>query len=227
MRVRSVVARTGMSGMFLLTGGALLFSQAQSPVATQLHPSLKSLNVFVDQTGGAFRLCEIAGRFTDSSGRDWVAVKLRLTLAGNPGLIDRQIPLTIDEVSNGEGTFDSDIDGGCHGTGRIATAEASVSVVDAVPTTDAFSRLSLDGETFVASDQQCLSDYVTAVKAGGLEMRKRIAELIAYKCGYVVAAGTYVSTVSKSAGGVRVKIERGPNTGMTGWVLAFSVTSPK
>lgn len=39
---------------------------------------------------------------------------------------------------------------------------------------------------FIAKDEGCLKDYLGAISLGGIALRKRLAELIQYDCGFVV-----------------------------------------
>jgi hypothetical protein len=213
----------------------LIFLMALPPLSAQAYKSgvlerdrlqltLKTLNVFVEDSGGATRPCEVAGQVVDLSGRDWAAVKFQVSVGDNLATGPQDAVIALDEISDGEAQyFDADVAGGCHGEGRISNLQGTVSVVEAVPLAQVFSRLSEDGRSFVASDPQCFSDYLAAIKAGGLEMRKKIAELITYDCGYVEDPGTYVTVLSETSDSAHVEIEHGPHKGASGWVSKSSV----
>src|SRR5207244_423258 len=59
-------------------------------------------------------------------------------------------------------------------------------------------KLANGNETIpVAADEKCLSQTVDAVNEGGLESRKKLSELLAYRCFFTVKSQTPVRILKK------------------------------
>ncbi len=72
---------------------------------------------------------------------------------------------------------------------------------------------------FVATDQSCLRDFLVARAAGGLVMRKKVAELILYKCGVIVDAGMPARVITRSGTMTKVEVVNADlNQVASGWV---------
>jgi hypothetical protein len=73
---------------------------------------------------------------------------------------------------------------------------------------------------FVGSDQKCSEQFVQALSMDGLEKRKRMADLLAYGCGFLVKDRTHIEIVEKGLKYVLIRPAEGPAIGKSGWVPA-------
>jgi hypothetical protein len=70
----------------------------------------------------------------------------------------------------------------------------------------------------VAADEKCLSQTVDAINEGGLESRKKISELLAYRCFFTVKTQTPVRVLKKGWKSSLVSVADGEHEGQSGWV---------
>jgi hypothetical protein len=70
---------------------------------------------------------------------------------------------------------------------------------------------------FVGADRKCSEQFVQAMSMDGLEMRKRLADLVSYGCGFIEESGSQV--VRARADGVycQVRFVDGKHQGEYGW----------
>jgi hypothetical protein len=73
---------------------------------------------------------------------------------------------------------------------------------------------------FIASDRRCAEQFQEAVTMEGLEKRKRLADLVAYGCGFIVDSPVHADLVQKQGGFALVKLANGNYAGKSGWVPA-------
>jgi hypothetical protein len=73
---------------------------------------------------------------------------------------------------------------------------------------------------FIASDRKCAEQFQEAATMEGLEKRKRLADLIAYGCGFSVDSPVHADLVQKQGGFALVKLAHGNYAGKSGWVPA-------
>jgi hypothetical protein len=73
---------------------------------------------------------------------------------------------------------------------------------------------------FVGSDKKCADEFAEALKSEGLALRKKIAELLTYNCGFLVPRGTHVRTDAADGQHSFVTIAEGSTAGKSGWVLS-------
>jgi hypothetical protein len=85
----------------------------------------------------------------------------------------------------------------------------------------------LSTAAFVAADEKCAIDYASALRIGGLDGRKRVAELVTYHCGFLVDNGTRVAIQSREGLYSVVKIVDGKSAGELGWILSRSLKFPE
>jgi hypothetical protein len=71
---------------------------------------------------------------------------------------------------------------------------------------------------FIGANAKCSDQFVEALRMEGLEKRKRIAELIAFKCGFLVDNGTHVELLRRDGARAVVKMAEGERLGASGWV---------
>ncbi len=71
---------------------------------------------------------------------------------------------------------------------------------------------------FIGSDQKCSDQFVQALSMDGLEKRKKLADLLAYGCGFLVPSKTHVEAVQRDATHTLVRPLEGTVTGKVGWV---------
>ena len=71
---------------------------------------------------------------------------------------------------------------------------------------------------FVGSDKKCSAQFLEAAGMEGLEKRKRLADLIAFGCGFIVPNSTHVTVERKDGSFALVKMIDGDKTNQSGWV---------
>lgn len=71
---------------------------------------------------------------------------------------------------------------------------------------------------FIGSDRKCSEQFVQAKETGGLEGRKKLAELISYGCGFVTESGIHIDKIKTESGSCQVRIANGRHAQRTGWV---------
>lgn len=79
---------------------------------------------------------------------------------------------------------------------------------------------------FVGADRKCAAQFVEAMQMEGLEKRKRIAELISFRCGFTVKCGTRVQPLNSESGYTQVKVVEGERADQAGWVPAGWIRKP-
>jgi hypothetical protein len=80
-------------------------------------------------------------------------------------------------------------------------------------------KLANGGETIpVAADEKCLSQTVDAIGEGGLESRKKLSELLEYRCFFTVKSRTPVRILKKDGKNSLVSVMDGDHEGQSGWV---------
>jgi hypothetical protein len=72
----------------------------------------------------------------------------------------------------------------------------------------------------VAADEKCLEETVDALNNGGLEGRKKLPELLQYRCIFTVNNNTPVRIVKKMGNSTFVTVMDGDHQGESGWVLS-------
>ncbi len=70
----------------------------------------------------------------------------------------------------------------------------------------------------VAADEKCLSQTVDAINEGGLESRKKLSELLAYRCFFTVNNQTPVRVLKKGWKSSLISVMDGEHEGQSGWV---------
>jgi hypothetical protein len=70
----------------------------------------------------------------------------------------------------------------------------------------------------IAADEKCLSQTVDAINDGGLEGRKKLSELLAYRCFFTVKSQTPVQVLKKGWKISQVSVMDGEHEGQSGWV---------
>ena len=71
---------------------------------------------------------------------------------------------------------------------------------------------------FLGADRKCSEQFVQALSTDGLEKRKKIADLVAYGCGYLTDAGIHVKRLEVDSTYCRVAPAEGKQVGKPGWV---------
>jgi len=81
-------------------------------------------------------------------------------------------------------------------------------------------KLRMPGEqTPLAADSKCLEETIVANRMQGLEKRKRLQELVSYRCIELLEGGVPVMVLEKRPNSLKVRIMDGESEGKTGWVL--------
>lgn len=80
---------------------------------------------------------------------------------------------------------------------------------------------------FVGSDKKCTSEFIAAEKMEGLEKRKKIADLLAYGCGFIANPGAHVTPEHRVEDFVFITIENGPQIQKHGWIHSSWLKPPK
>ena len=71
---------------------------------------------------------------------------------------------------------------------------------------------------FIGSDKKCSAQFLEATNMEGLEKRKRLADLVAFGCGFIVPNGVHVAVERRDGAFASVKIIDGEKAGKDGWV---------
>ena len=80
---------------------------------------------------------------------------------------------------------------------------------------------------FVASDPTCSQEYVQALTTSGLELRKKISDLVRYDCGFFTTSGVHAKVLERRSAKALVKLLDGDQAGRTGWVPASWIIPPR
>lgn len=80
---------------------------------------------------------------------------------------------------------------------------------------------------FVAADTACARDYAVAMNAGGIEGRKKLADLLTYQCGKIADSGFHVTVIRRQSPYAQVHIENGTLSGSVGWVSEAWLQNPR
>ncbi len=84
-----------------------------------------------------------------------------------------------------------------------------------------------DKETFVGADAKCSEEYAAAMRESGLALRKKRADLLRYKCGFIAPSGTHVEVLAVHGGYSFVRLLDLRYAGRKGWVPASWVKPPR
>ncbi len=71
---------------------------------------------------------------------------------------------------------------------------------------------------FVGSDKKCSAEFLEAAAMEGLEKRKRLADLVAFGCGFITSNGAHATVIVKDGKFALVKMIDGDKQGQSGWV---------
>lgn len=82
------------------------------------------------------------------------------------------------------------------------------------------------GPVIIASDRKCHQQFEAALSMDGLDKRKRIAELIAYSCGWIVTGPAHVYSQGQVADLTKVSIAEGAHLGRQGLVRTSDLIQP-
>lgn len=73
---------------------------------------------------------------------------------------------------------------------------------------------------FIGSDRKCAEEFQQALGMEGLEKRKRIADLVAYGCGFLADGPVHVAVARRDSNYMIVTPAEGKHQGQSGWVPA-------
>jgi hypothetical protein len=86
----------------------------------------------------------------------------------------------------------------------------------------------LNAVTFIGADQKCAEQFHQALSMDGLEKRKRMADLVLYRCGFIIDSPVHVRLIATDHGYVMVTIaDYGEYLGKTGWVPSALLAAAK
>jgi hypothetical protein len=197
------------------------------------------------------RPCAFIGNLEEVSGVGWRNLDLSVKLSGvsNDNPVSTDIPARIDAIGARE---NRDVNTKCHATMfPFVPTQTVVTFLGGTPDNEKTRASKLDEDladyhraqlvklnsgspgVFLAADRKCAEEFQQALSMDGLDRRKRMADLVLYKCGFIVDTGVHLAPLSvealntlheKPAGYIQVTVADGESAGKSGWVPAKWVT---
>lgn len=181
------------------------------------------------------RPCGFSARVGNTSAIEWLNTTLSVTVTGYD-YQDRSMSLAIalhaDRIGKGSNAA-VNLTAICKGDRFIQEVRDIRAVfVSGTPDPEAIRLTTLPivdahpNPLFVAADRKCAMQFQQSLKLDGLDLRKAMAELVAYSCGFIVPSAVRATQENSDSGFALITISEGSFKNRAGWVPLLWIRRP-
>lgn len=182
---------------------------------------ITKLPAFGSVPPGAIGSVDITVTVLNRSGEDWKGLPLDIDVYDEDGSLvgapkrkhSFRVPVSVKNGDESTVRVNRGFEGGAKG---LRPSRVTASVASEMETARLAQSPAAVG--FLGSDSKCAQDFRDALTLGGLEQRKRLAELLQYRCGIVFDSPVHVVPAETVGDFISVLIIEGSSSGKSGWI---------